>query len=118
MANGLKGELPIDALGVRWTFLLDFNALCTMESELGIEMGQEVTGMGLGTIRSVFRIALSTNHDDVDDIKAGQIINDIGIHRAAELLAEGMKLAFPEAVGNAKKPPAAAKSGSGAAKPR
>ena len=103
MANGLKGEVPFKACNADWTLVLDFNALCAMETELGITadmMGERLSGSA-ATIRSVFRIGLAAKHGDMTDLEAGRLIGDIGIKDAAELLAKALKLAFPDAAKSA-----------------
>lgn len=112
MANGLKGEVAFKACDEDWTLVLDFNALCAMETELGIDagaMGERLSGSP-ATIRSVFRIGLAAKHGEMTDLEAGRLIGDMGVQKAAELLAKAIKLGFPEAAksagGKAPKAPA------------
>lgn len=99
MANKLKGEVAFTAFETSFTLVMDFNALCSIDSELGIginEIGARLAGSP-ATIRSVFRIGLETKHGAMTDLEAGRIIGEVGPARASELLAQAMTAAFPEA---------------------
>jgi len=98
MANKLKGEVPFTACGSDFVLVMDFNALCAIDTELDIgidEIGAKLAGSA-PTIRSVFRIGLAAKHGEMTDLEAGRLIGDMGPTRAAELLAEALKAAFPE----------------------
>lgn len=118
MANGLKGEVPFSACGSEWTLVMDFNAICSIDTELGIgidTIGAKLSGSA-PTIRSVFRIGLEAKHDKLTDIEAGRLIGDIGPAKAAQLIAEALQAAFPEVKqGNVQTPTkkSAAKGGTG-----
>lgn len=99
MAAKLKGEVSFKALASTFTLVVDFNAICAIEEELDIkidEIGDRLKGSGK-TIRSVFRIGLAARHGALTDFEAGNLIQEIGVMKAAELLAEAMTASFPEA---------------------
>jgi len=109
MASKLKGEVAFTSFETPFTLVMDFNAICSIDSELGIgidEIGEKLSGSA-PTIRSVFRIGLAAKHGDMTDIEAGRIIGEIGPTRAAELLAEALTAAFPEAAKGTGNPPKA-----------
>lgn len=107
MANKLKGEVAFTAFDAPFTLVMDFNAICEIDADLGIsieELGTKLSG-SVSTIRSVFRIGLGAKHGTMTDIEAGRIIGEIGPSRAAELLAEALKAAFPEVANGTGNPP-------------
>ncbi|AHE57431.1 hypothetical protein [Sphingomonas sanxanigenens] len=104
----LKGEVAVNAGGDQFTLLLDFNALCAVETELGIDMMEIGENMrSLPTIRSLFRIALEARHGKMTDLEAGNIIQKIGVVSASELLGKAVEASFPDAAdagGNVRAP--------------
>ena len=97
MANGTKGEVAFTAAGGSFTLVYDFNALCTIESELGIDPDQLGTISGPSMVRSVFRVGLDARHPGMTDLEAGHLIHEIGMEKAGELIADAFKAAFPDA---------------------
>jgi len=97
MANGTKGEVAFNAAGGGFTLVYDFNALCTIETELGIDPDQLGTISGPSMVRSVFRVGLDARHPGLTDMEAGRLIHDIGMEKAGELIATAFKAAFPDA---------------------
>jgi hypothetical protein len=118
MANPLKGEVALPPVAVPGfegggTVLLDFNALCTLEQELGTgveEMGGEAL-QSPAKMRQVFRVSLEEHHGKVDDRAVGKIIQALGPDVAGELMLTAFKRSFPEAAkgGDADPPKPAAK---------
>jgi hypothetical protein len=116
MANPLLGEVALPKMNVAGfeaggIVVLDFNALCSLESELA----QTIDEIGTAVLesptmmRSVLRVALEEHHGKVDDRIVGKIIQAIGADAAAEIILKSFTLAFPEAAngtGNPPKPPA------------
>ena len=120
MANKLKGEVPFEACGEPFVLVMDFNAICSIDTELGIgieEIGNRLAGSA-PTIRSVFRIGLAAKHGELTDLEAGRLIGDIGPSRAAELLAEALTAAFPEAAKAPENPPKPATRAPGTSRKR
>lgn len=119
MANPLKGEVDLPPVAVPGfeqggTVLLDFNALCTLEEELGAgveEMGAEAL-QSPSKMRQVFRVALEEHHGAVDDRTVGKIIQALGPSVSGELMLEAFRRSFPEAAeGGTGDPPKPAKAG-------
>ncbi|WP_404713197.1 hypothetical protein [Sphingomonas sp. MMS24-J13] len=105
MANPLKGEVAFPAVPdlpgfeAGGTLVLDFNALCTLEDELGEEIGR-IGAESLQSpkmMRTVFRVAMEEHHKAVDDVTVGKIIQAVGIDTAAALVLRAFSLSFPEA---------------------
>lgn len=102
MANAIKGEVGFSAAGQTWTLVYDFNALCTIENELAVDVasvGDRLASPSM--IRSVFRIGLEARHGAISDVEAGNLIHDMGPDAAAEVIAKAFKAAFPEAAASA-----------------
>lgn len=102
MANAIKGEVSFPAAGKTWTLVYDFNALCTIESELAVDVasvGDRLASPSM--IRSVFRIGLEARHGAISDIEAGNLIHDMGPDAAADVIARAFKAAFPDASASA-----------------
>lgn len=96
-ANVLKGEIPFDAGEKTYTFILDFNALCDLESEIAGLMDGKAELKSPATIRSVFHAGLQCHHPEVDVLSAGRIIHEIGLAKAGELVRDSFKASFPDA---------------------
>ncbi len=96
MANAARGEVAFSALDQTWTLLLDINALCEAEDELGVKV-HELAQPGLKAIRALLWAGLQRHHAGVTIQTAGDVIQDVGMARAAEIVGEAFKLTFPEA---------------------
>ena len=97
MSESIKGEVAFKADDRNWKLVYDFNALCTIETELGIDPDQLGTISGPSMVRSVFRVGLDAHHPGLTDMEAGRLIHDIGMEKAGELIATAFKAAFPDA---------------------
>ena len=101
MAATIKGEVGFKAAEQNWTLVFDFNALCTIEEDLEIDVADVGDRLGSPTmIRSIFRIGLAAHHGAMSDLEAGRLIHDLGVNEAAQLIARAFKAAFPEAKGD------------------
>ncbi len=101
----VNGEVSFEAVGARHTLRYGINELCRLEDRLGIdvaELGKKMAaGLNMRTLRTIFACGLS---NDLADIDAGTIIDEVGLQRAGELVAEAMQAAFPSAEGKVQKP--------------
>lgn len=98
MAVTIKGEVGFRATGQSWTLVYDFNALCTIEEELEVDVadvGEKLSSPKM--IRSIFRIGLAAHHGAMSDLEAGRLIHDMGAAEAAQVIAKAFQAAFPEA---------------------
>lgn len=107
MANVIKGEVDFSADGEDYILVLDFNALCDLESDYPGIMDGSFEMKSPRAVRKVFQVGLSKHHSDISEIAAGEIIQSIGIPEAAELVGKAFKASFPEAAkGGKARPPA------------
>lgn len=79
MANPLKGEAPIKALGKVFTFVLDFNALCELEDVAPSVMDRGLIGLGPRAVRAILARGLRQHHGELADETAGAILNETGV---------------------------------------
>lgn len=88
--------VEFDALGKRFALRMTINALCQIEAEAKIPFSAVVEAMRGGsilTLRQMFGAALGGK---LPADRVGEIIDDIGIERAGDLLSQAMALAFPQ----------------------
>lgn len=101
MANKVKGEVGFKVedgdLAGEYVLLLDFNALCDLEDDFPGIMKGELALESPKAIRKVFAVGLSARHPDVNERKAGEIIQAVGLGRVAQLVGDAFKASFPEA---------------------
>jgi hypothetical protein len=101
----VTGEVSFEAGGARHTLRYGINELCRLEDRLNIDvtaLGQKMAaGLNMRTLRTIFACGLS---GDLADAEAGDIIDEVGLQRAGELVGEAMQAAFPSAEGKAQKP--------------
>lgn len=97
VANKLKGEVQFLALGQRWTMLMDFNAICTLEDVLGVK-GTDFSGAmtSARAIRTTVLVGLSEHHPEIDEKTVGKILTDLGMDRPLEIIGEAFRWAMPE----------------------
>lgn len=93
MANPIKGEMAFRAGGQDYVMVLDLNALCEAEP-LAPGIMEGVALNSLRAVRAVFWAGLQAKHPDIDQVRAGQIMQALGLKEAGRLIGEGMKLAF------------------------
>ena len=130
MANRERGEVRFEADGAAWTLVFSVNALCAIEgaldvpiTEVGAMMGGgagedgKPAGMRISLLRTMVWAGLLDHHPEITERRAGELIHDLGMAEAGQLVGKAFVAAFPEAAkGDAgpRKPPAkAAKAGAG-----
>lgn len=116
MANPARGEVSFKALGESYTFLFGFNAICAAEDDFDqpfVEIvGEILPGaagdlasnpdaakeaakrMRFGNIRRMIRFGLVQHHPGITDLEVGEIIDEIGLPKATEILGRGLALAL------------------------
>jgi hypothetical protein len=117
MAGSIKGSVKFKAGGEDYTLLLDFNALCDLETDFPDIMNGKFELSSPKAIRRVFQAGLAEHHPDISDRDAGALIHDLGLARAAELISDSFAASFPATGGEeASRPPKAPPSpGAGSA---
>lgn len=115
MANPVKGEVSFKVDEQEFILLYDFNALCTIEADLGVDVAEVGERLASPTmIRSIFRVGLEARHGLMSDLEAGNLIHRVGVQPAAELIAKAFQAAFPAADESVEgKVPAKKKAGTG-----
>lgn len=122
MANRHRGEVSFAAGGETYTLRYSANALAELEDALDksvgeiVELMQSQKGLRIKTVRTIFRAGLLDRHPDITDQQAGDIISDVGLGEAANLLGRAFTAAFPPVEGGASESPqkgAAAGTGAG-----
>jgi len=88
MANPVKGEVAFEVESGVYTLVLDFNALCEIEKALG-----GLVFEGPTAIRTVFHVGLKRKHKLLTLEQTGEIIGEIGMAKAGEVLTEAMRAA-------------------------
>jgi hypothetical protein len=118
MANPIKGEVGFSVAEGVFTLAYDFNALCTMESDLGVSIEDVGTKMdSISAVRTMFRIGLEAHHGQLSDIEAGNLIYQLGLEEAGTLITRAFQGAFPDASAGGKAKPVKPKPrGSGRAR--
>lgn len=99
MANAIKGEVGFKAGEQDYTLLLDFNALCELETVVPGLMDGTAEIKSPSAVRAVFHAALFEHHPNVDVKAAGRIIQEVGVARAGELIGEAMAASFGKSEG-------------------
>lgn len=110
----VTGVVSFEAAGARHDLRYGINALCRIEDRLGVtvfDLGQKMqAGLDVRTLRTVFACGLA---DDVTDDAAGDLMDELGVQRAGELVGEAFQAAFPQEKGGKTSPrKAAAATGS------
>lgn len=95
MAKAIKGEVPFQADGKDYTFLLDLNALCEAEAHVSGLMDGAADLSSVRSIRAVFWAGLIQHHPGLTLHDAGRVMQDLGLKEAAALVVDGMKASFP-----------------------
>lgn len=94
----MAAGIDFEAQGKVFTLRYGFNALCSLEQQTGrkaLEIFRSLNGddLDLRMFRTVVKIGLGGK---LADEKVGDIIDDVGIKRIADLLGQAVRLAFPE----------------------
>jgi hypothetical protein len=82
----MKGDVVFEVEGVQYRMVLDFNALCDVETVLG--EGVKMTGPT--ATRAVIWAGLQRHHAGLTLTTAGDLIGAMGMPRAAALVSEAM----------------------------
>jgi hypothetical protein len=93
--------------GVTYTLAFNFNSLCAVESDTGRsypQIAKELTSgdVRMTTVLSLFRACLLKSRPQITAEEAGEIIDEIGPQKAAELI--GVAIAESPMFASAAKP--------------
>ena len=91
MANALKGENAVKALGKTWKLSLPFRVAKALKRENGIDLMSGTADLSdLEAFEAVFGAMIRANHPDVSDTEIEDIITEIGMMPAGEALIPAM----------------------------
>lgn len=111
MHNPVKGEVGFTVGDERYVLVFSMNALCVLEDALDMslnEIGAKMTaGARMSFLRTVFWAGLIENRPDMTELKAGDIMGEIGVGKVGDLIGRAFTSAFPKA-----------EAATGAARPR
>jgi len=103
MANPLKGEMQCEVGNVVYTLFYDWDALCSIEKELGTPIGKlginstDIAQWSASSARIVFWYGLRKHHKNLTLQQAGDMIAEIGgLTKMIPILNLALGLAFPE----------------------
>lgn len=96
MPNGKSFE----ASGKRYTLRYGNNALAELEGLLGLpitQIGERFTtgAVGVREMRNIFWAGLMMQHPELSLVDAGNLMDEVGLQRVAELVTEAFGEAFP-----------------------
>ena len=98
MSNHLKGEVTFEAKGESWKLAYPINSIIALEDALGVKV--DALDQSIRTVRTVFWAGLLA-HNEVSEHEAGELIDAIGLPKAAELTGAAFTQAFPGEIGRA-----------------
>lgn len=108
MANKLKGEVSFEASGKTWTMKIGTNAWCLVESEMNLDLADiDLSRLSIRNVRAIFWASLQHHHEGVSVKDAGDMIDEIGTQKVAELVAQAIELQAPVQKANPQKAVAA-----------
>jgi hypothetical protein len=102
MANKFRGEVEFEALGQKWTLRLGMNAWITLQEELGFAeddagfLSSITRVRGMKKIRTMIEVGLREKHPEMTPQIAGDIITDLSIPRATQLVQQALMWAMPD----------------------
>lgn len=119
MANPLRGEVPLPCGDQTYMLRFSINALASLEDELDMPIAavaallSDESKLRLGTLRLIFRAALSDRHPELSLEQVGDIMQAAGINTAAAALGRAFAAAFPSAEGAEERPRKPKQDGTG-----
>lgn len=102
MANLVRGEVSFDASGKAWTMKMGTGAMCDIEnatgksiSEIGASLGNPKTA-SITLLRAVFWGSLQRHHAGTSLKDCDDLIDELGMARAGQLVGEAFQSALPK----------------------
>jgi hypothetical protein len=105
MANPVKGEVPLEVGGKRYTFVLGTYALAALERRMKMPwpklFKKAADGeWGINEILATVHAGLLRHQRDMTEEQVADLIDQVGIERINEVLGEAIKLMQPEGAGS------------------
>lgn len=116
MSNPHRGEVTVEADGRTWTLKLGANALIELEQQLGgglAEKLQDEATSKVLIVRSVIWAAARKHHPDITEERAGELIDDIGLTEAMDLVQKLFAFAMGVKTGDGSPPSPNSKAAAG-----
>src|SRR5262245_54721465 len=97
MTNPVKGEVTFESGGKSYTFKLGVNAQVMLEQRVKMPLSKflkedKLEDLGISDLRLIFWAGLHRQHQ-LSEEEAGDIIDDIGPERVAEIFLEAFETA-------------------------
>lgn len=98
LANPLKGEVKVEALGRTFTFVLTFGAQKAITAHCGYKRFRDVLAdmdeLDDAQLAFMFGAGFQRYHPELTDADVEVIIDQLGVNRMVEIIAEGVRLAY------------------------
>jgi Phage tail tube protein, GTA-gp10 len=101
MSNPIKGEVPFEVGGKRYTFVLGTYALAALERRMKMpwpRIFKRATDgeWGIDDVLAVVHCGLLRHHRQLTEEQTADLIDQAGLERVNEMIAEAVKLMQPE----------------------
>ena len=104
MANHLKGEVEVSALGKSLTFRLGVNEMLEVQNALGLADKDDAflavfdsdRLRNLKTVRTIAFHGLRRDQPDITEQEAGDLVVEVGLLKFGEIIREALRWALPE----------------------
>jgi hypothetical protein len=97
MTNPLKGEVTFEARGQTFTYKLGTNAQIMIENKTGMPISKFFAerAFSAADVRIIFHAGLYRQHKMTEE-DVGDLIDEIGAERVAQIFVEAAAAAFPK----------------------
>jgi Phage tail tube protein, GTA-gp10 len=100
MANPIKGEVPLEIGGKRYTFVLGTYALAALERRMKMPWPRIFKRAsdgewGIDDVLAVVHCGLLRHHRQVTEEQVADLIDEAGLERINMMIGEGIKLMMP-----------------------
>jgi len=102
MANPIRGEVPIDIDGKRYTFVLGTYGLAALERRMRqpwVKIFKRASDgdWGIDDLLAVFHAGLLKHHRDLTEEQVAELIDAAGLGNVTRAITEAVELMQPEA---------------------
>jgi hypothetical protein len=99
MTNPLKGEVTFEARGQTFTYKLGTNAQIMIETKVGMPISkffaERSESFSAADVRTIFHAGLYRQHKMTEE-DVGDLIDELGADRVAQIFIEAAAAAFPK----------------------
>lgn len=109
MANPVKGEVPIELGGRKYTFVLGTYALAALERRMRMPWPRIFKRAsdgewGIDDVLAVVHCGLLRHQRDITEEQVADLIDEVGLERINTIISEAIKLTQPEGGAGAAEP--------------